>query len=56
MAQLRRDYEKFEQLDTEIIVVGPEKVLEPVNVSVPAPLLRSEPVPLITAAYVPAVD
>ncbi|PKN69558.1 MAG: thioredoxin peroxidase [Deltaproteobacteria bacterium HGW-Deltaproteobacteria-12] len=25
MAQLRRDYEKFKQLDTEIIVVGPEK-------------------------------
>lgn len=25
MAQLRRDYEKFAALDTEIIVVGPEK-------------------------------
>ena len=25
MAQLRRDYEKFVKLDTEIIVAGPEK-------------------------------
>ena len=25
MAQLRRDYEKFAKLDTEIIVAGPEK-------------------------------
>ncbi len=25
MAQLRRDYQKFESLDTQIIVAGPEK-------------------------------
>jgi peroxiredoxin Q/BCP len=24
MAQLRRDYQKFQELDTEIVVVGPE--------------------------------